>query len=111
MLFTGLPEVGWQSHWYGSINQIADSDKALGQWLKDGTPPLSTARAASYPRQQRPTYRRLRPLPPGAGYARARLRRCIPSYSRSRSGTKGGEGDPLDIGALRDLRSAPPGRH
>ncbi len=39
MLFTGLPEVGWQSHWYGSINQIADSDKALGQWLKDGTPP------------------------------------------------------------------------
>ena len=46
---------------------------------------LSTARAASYPRQQRPTYRRLRPLPPGAGYARARLRRCIPSYPRSRS--------------------------
>ena len=39
MLFTGLPEVGWQSHWYGSINQIADSDKALAQWLKDGTPP------------------------------------------------------------------------
>ena len=39
MLFTGLPEVGWQSHWYGLINQIADSDKALGQWLKDGTPP------------------------------------------------------------------------
>ena len=55
---------------------------------------LSTARAASYPRQQRPTYVRLRPLPPGAGYARARLRRCIPSYPRSRSGTKGGEGDP-----------------
>ena len=34
MLFTGLPEVGWQRYWYGSIDQIADPDKPLAQWLK-----------------------------------------------------------------------------
>ena len=39
MVFTGLPEAGWQAYWYGSVNEIADPDKALAQWLKDGTLP------------------------------------------------------------------------
>lgn len=39
MLFTGLPEVGWQAYWYGSLNEIAAPDKALARWLKDGTLP------------------------------------------------------------------------
>ena len=38
MLFTGLPETGWEAHWYGSVAEIADPDKALARWLKDGTP-------------------------------------------------------------------------
>ena len=39
MVFTGLPEASWQMYWYGSVNEIADPDKALVQWLKDGTLP------------------------------------------------------------------------
>ena len=39
MVFTGLPEAGWQAYWYGAVNEIADPDKALAQWLKDGTLP------------------------------------------------------------------------
>jgi nucleoside 2-deoxyribosyltransferase len=39
MVFTGLPEAGWQAYWYGSVNEIAEPDKALAQWLKDGTLP------------------------------------------------------------------------
>ena len=39
MVFTGLPEAGWQAYWYGSLNEIADPDKALARWLKDGTLP------------------------------------------------------------------------
>ncbi len=34
MLFTGLPEHGWENAWYNSVDQIADPDKALAQWLK-----------------------------------------------------------------------------
>ena len=34
MLFAGLPESGWESHWYSSISEIADPDKALVQWLR-----------------------------------------------------------------------------
>ena len=37
MVFTGLPETGWEAYWYGSIEEIADPDKALAQWLKDDT--------------------------------------------------------------------------
>ena len=37
MLFTGLPEAGWEAYWYGSIEEIADPGKALAQWLKAGT--------------------------------------------------------------------------
>ena len=36
MVFTGLPEAGWEAYWYGSVEQIADSGKALARWLKDG---------------------------------------------------------------------------
>ena len=39
MVFTGLPEAGWQAYWYASIHEIADPDKALARWLKDGALP------------------------------------------------------------------------
>ena len=35
MVFTGLPQAGWEAHWYGSVDEIADPDKALARWLKD----------------------------------------------------------------------------
>ena len=40
MVFTGLPEIDWDAYWYGSIEEIADPDKALMRWLKGGTPPF-----------------------------------------------------------------------
>lgn len=33
MLFTGLPEVGWERYWYTSLNQLADPNKALLEWI------------------------------------------------------------------------------
>jgi len=33
MLFTGLPEHGWEDHWYDSLDGLADPDKALARWL------------------------------------------------------------------------------
>ena len=39
MLFAGLPETGWESYWYGSVEEIADPDKALARWLLDRTHP------------------------------------------------------------------------
>ena len=33
----GLPESGWESYWYGSVEEIADPDKALARWLLDRT--------------------------------------------------------------------------
>ncbi len=33
MLFTGLPEVGWQDYYYPSIEEIGSPDKALARWL------------------------------------------------------------------------------
>ena len=36
MLFTGLPQIGWEAWWYASVEEIADPDKALVQWLRDG---------------------------------------------------------------------------
>ncbi|MCY3925682.1 MAG: nucleoside 2-deoxyribosyltransferase [bacterium] len=33
MLFTGLPEHGWEDYWYTSTDEIADSTKALARWL------------------------------------------------------------------------------
>ena len=36
MLFTGLPEAGWEASWYGAVEEIADPDKALVRWLMGG---------------------------------------------------------------------------
>ena len=36
MLFTGLPETGWEASWYASIEELADPDKALVRWLRHG---------------------------------------------------------------------------
>ena len=33
MLFTGLPEEGWESYYYTSISDISNPDKALARWL------------------------------------------------------------------------------
>ena len=38
MLFTGLPEAGWEDYWYASVDEIADPDKALVRWLKAAAP-------------------------------------------------------------------------
>ena len=32
MLFTGLPERGWQDFYYTSVAEISDPDKALARW-------------------------------------------------------------------------------
>ena len=31
---TGMPETGWEAYWYGSVEEIADPDKALARWLR-----------------------------------------------------------------------------
>ena len=41
MVFTGLPEEGWQAYWYTSIEEIADPAKALVRWLNEGAPSRS----------------------------------------------------------------------
>lgn len=33
MLFTGLPEVGWEDAYYTSLDEIASPEKALARWL------------------------------------------------------------------------------
>ena len=33
MVFTGLPEVGWQDYYYTSIDEISNPQKALVKWL------------------------------------------------------------------------------
>ena len=33
MLFIGLPETGWEASWYTSVQELADPEKALAQWL------------------------------------------------------------------------------
>jgi hypothetical protein len=33
MVFTGLPENGWQDYYYTSIDEISDPQKALVKWL------------------------------------------------------------------------------
>ncbi len=42
MVFTGLPEAGWDAYWYGSVEEIADPGKALAGWLNDGGPAAGT---------------------------------------------------------------------
>ena len=39
MIFTGLPETGWEAHWYASIEELADPGKALARWLHEGVLP------------------------------------------------------------------------
>ena len=34
ILFTGLPEVGWQDYFYTLVEEIASPDKALARWAK-----------------------------------------------------------------------------
>ena len=34
MVFSGLPETGWEAHWYCSVEELADPEKALVKWLK-----------------------------------------------------------------------------
>ena len=34
MLFTGIPQEGWQAYWYASVEEIADPNKALARWLR-----------------------------------------------------------------------------
>ena len=33
MLFTGLPEEGWEDYYYTSLEELANPDKALARWL------------------------------------------------------------------------------
>ena len=35
MLFTGLPEEGWESSYYKSLDEIPSPDKALAKWLAE----------------------------------------------------------------------------
>jgi hypothetical protein len=34
MVFSGLPQHGWQAWLYGSIAELADPDKALVRWVQ-----------------------------------------------------------------------------
>ncbi|MDA0746168.1 MAG: nucleoside 2-deoxyribosyltransferase [bacterium] len=38
MLFTGLPETGWEDHYYTSLHEISNPNKALARWLSDESP-------------------------------------------------------------------------
>ena len=33
MVFSGLPEIGWEAYWYTSVEEIADPGKALARWV------------------------------------------------------------------------------
>lgn len=35
MIFTGLPEHGWEDYWYTSLDELGDPDKALMHWLRE----------------------------------------------------------------------------
>lgn len=34
MVFAGLPEIGWRDYWYGSVEELADPEKALACWAR-----------------------------------------------------------------------------
>ena len=36
MVFAGLPRKGWKAHWYTSVQELSDPEKALGRWLRGG---------------------------------------------------------------------------
>ena len=46
MLFTGLPADGWETAWYGSLEEIADPGKAIARWLRHDRPPGSASAEA-----------------------------------------------------------------
>ena len=35
MLFTGMPESGWERYYYTSVGEIASPDKALARWARE----------------------------------------------------------------------------
>lgn len=35
MVFAGLPERGWEAHWYASLDELADPRKAFKRWLAE----------------------------------------------------------------------------
>ena len=39
MLFTGLPEQGWERYWYTHLDQLPDPGKALAPWLNGHSTP------------------------------------------------------------------------
>lgn len=46
MAFAGLPQTGWEAHWYASVEELADPTKALAPWLRsEGDGAASSARA------------------------------------------------------------------
>ena len=47
MVFTGLPETGWEAFWYSAIEEIADPGKALAQWLSGGPAAVATGSTGS----------------------------------------------------------------
>ena len=49
MLFTGLPEMGWEAYWYGSVEEIADLHPS-GLWRR-AFDQLWITRAAGGPRR------------------------------------------------------------
>ena len=46
MVFTGLPADGWETAWYGSLEEIADPGKALARWLRQDRPPGASSAEA-----------------------------------------------------------------
>ena len=38
MLFTGLPEEGWQDYYYTSVSEITAPEKALARWARGALP-------------------------------------------------------------------------
>ena len=38
MIFTGLPENGWEAYYYTSLDEVTSPDKALARWLRADLP-------------------------------------------------------------------------
>lgn len=49
MVFTGLPEHGWENSWYRSVAELADPDKALVRWLRRESPGSAGAAGCGNP--------------------------------------------------------------
>ncbi len=46
MLFSSLPEDGWERYWYSSVGEIAARDKALAGWLAERGQLVGSVRGA-----------------------------------------------------------------